>query len=200
MPTPTPTPAPTAPTALQRSVAAPATAVPLRRPGTAPARSADGGSAAAVAPLSAPAAPAGAAASPMPVVQRLWGRHSKTAGNTPGHVARPGRSAIGSLAASAAATVAGHLTHSAPPDRPAGPPPPYTPAGPLPPYSQAGPPPPVLPPEYTEVTEGAFDPKALTDFQLDELTHLLIGRITRLIRTELRLDRERIGKLRDPRR
>ncbi|GAQ68234.1 hypothetical protein SsS58_08693 [Streptomyces scabiei] len=44
-----------------------------------------------------------------------------------------------------------------------------------------------------------FDPHTLTDFQLDELTHKLIGRITRLVRTELRLDRERIGRLRDPR-
>ncbi|MDX2632016.1 extensin, partial [Streptomyces scabiei] len=44
-----------------------------------------------------------------------------------------------------------------------------------------------------------FDPRTLTDFQLDELTHKLIGRITRLVRTELRLDRERIGRLRDPR-
>ncbi|OQD52341.1 hypothetical protein BM536_035845, partial [Streptomyces phaeoluteigriseus] len=42
-------------------------------------------------------------------------------------------------------------------------------------------------------------PRALTDFQLDELTHRLTGRITRLLRTELRLDRERIGRLRDPR-
>ena len=55
-------------------------------------------------------------------------------------------------------------------------------------------------PEYIAVPEGKFDPRSLTDFQLDELTHRLIGRITRLIRTELRLDRERIGKLRDPRR
>ncbi|MGX1915044.1 hypothetical protein ACWIID_40410 [Streptomyces phaeochromogenes] len=55
-------------------------------------------------------------------------------------------------------------------------------------------------PEYTPVAKGQFDPRALTDFQLDELTHRLIGRITRLVRTELRLDRERIGKLRDPRR
>ncbi|MDX3588318.1 hypothetical protein OG920_31355 [Streptomyces europaeiscabiei] len=48
-------------------------------------------------------------------------------------------------------------------------------------------------------SKAPFDPRALTDFQLDELTHKLIGRITRLVRTELRLDRERIGKLRDPR-
>ncbi len=56
------------------------------------------------------------------------------------------------------------------------------------------------PPAYTAVAKGQFDPRSLTDFQLDELTHRLIGRITRLLRTELRLDRERIGKLRDPRR
>ncbi|MGW0573044.1 extensin [Streptomyces tauricus] len=66
---------------------------------------------------------------------------------------------------------------------------------PPPPYEQSGP-----PPAYTAVAKGQFDPRSLTDFQLDELTHRLIGRITRLIRTELRLDRERIGKLRDPRR
>lgn len=64
-----------------------------------------------------------------------------------------------------------------------------------PPYEQGGP-----PPAYTAVAKGQFDPRSLTDFQLDELTHRLISRITRLIRTELRLDRERIGKLRDPRR
>ncbi|MFD0308337.1 extensin [Streptomyces sp. NPDC127119] len=64
-----------------------------------------------------------------------------------------------------------------------------------PPYEHSGP-----PPAYTAVAKGQFDPRSLTDFQLDELTHRLISRITRLIRTELRLDRERIGKLRDPRR
>lgn len=63
-----------------------------------------------------------------------------------------------------------------------------------PPYSESGP-----PPAYEEVPRGAFDPRALTDFQLDELTHRLTGRITRLLRTELRLDRERVGRLRDPR-
>ncbi|MGW8783505.1 hypothetical protein ACWGNM_36345 [Streptomyces sp. NPDC055796] len=46
----------------------------------------------------------------------------------------------------------------------------------------------------------AFNPRSLTEFQLDELTHRLISRITRQLRTEFRLDRERIGKLRDPRR
>ncbi|APY85117.1 hypothetical protein DCW30_14890 [Streptomyces alfalfae] len=46
----------------------------------------------------------------------------------------------------------------------------------------------------------AFDPRALTDGQLDELTHRLIGPLTRLLRGELRGDRERIGQLRDARR
>ncbi|MDX3532177.1 hypothetical protein P1P75_38745, partial [Streptomyces sp. ID05-39B] len=54
-------------------------------------------------------------------------------------------------------------------------------------------------PAHSEVPRGGFDPRALTDFQLDELTHRLTGRITRLLRTELRLDRERVGRLRDPR-
>ncbi|MFI1029518.1 hypothetical protein [Streptomyces sp. NPDC020951] len=54
-------------------------------------------------------------------------------------------------------------------------------------------------PAHAEPHPG-FDPRSLTDFQLDELTHRLTGRITRLLRTELRLDRERIGRLRDPRR
>ncbi|MGW4105275.1 hypothetical protein ACWEGV_19635, partial [Streptomyces sp. NPDC004976] len=39
----------------------------------------------------------------------------------------------------------------------------------------------------------------LTDGQIDELTHRLLGPLTRLLRTELRMDRERIGRLRDPR-
>jgi hypothetical protein len=45
-----------------------------------------------------------------------------------------------------------------------------------------------------------FDARELSDGQVDELTHRLIGPLTRLLRTELRLDRERIGRLRDPRR
>jgi hypothetical protein len=45
-----------------------------------------------------------------------------------------------------------------------------------------------------------FDPRKLKDEQVDELTHKLIGPLTRMLRTELRLDRERIGRLRDPRR
>ncbi|PKV83408.1 hypothetical protein BX283_0910 [Streptomyces sp. TLI_146] len=55
------------------------------------------------------------------------------------------------------------------------------------------------PPGYAAVPAGGFDPRALSEFQLDALVHRIIGRITRLIRTELRMDRERIGRLRDPR-
>ncbi|KOU38030.1 hypothetical protein ACFWHQ_09055 [Streptomyces sp. NPDC060334] len=60
--------------------------------------------------------------------------------------------------------------------------------------SQGGP-----PPGYTAVPAGSFDPRELTEFQLDELVHRIIDRVTRLVRTELRMDRERIGRLRDPR-
>ncbi|MDF6018617.1 hypothetical protein [Streptomyces sp. JH34] len=42
-------------------------------------------------------------------------------------------------------------------------------------------------------------PRELKEDQVAELVHRLIGPMTRLLRTELRLDRERIGKLRDPR-
>ncbi|MFK0048922.1 extensin [Streptomyces sp. NPDC090741] len=52
---------------------------------------------------------------------------------------------------------------------------------------------------HAPVPDAAFNPRSLTEFQLDELTHRLISRITRQLRTEFRLDRERIGKLRDPR-
>ncbi|MEU5655739.1 hypothetical protein ABZ802_08990 [Streptomyces sp. NPDC047737] len=44
-----------------------------------------------------------------------------------------------------------------------------------------------------------FAPRELKEDQVAELVHRLIGPMTRLLRTELRLDRERIGKLRDPR-
>ncbi|MHA6761773.1 hypothetical protein [Streptacidiphilus sp. PAMC 29251] len=72
--------------------------------------------------------------------------------------------------------------------------------------SRNGPPPPYSPPPTAQVTPGVdevtsrFDARKLKDAQVDELTHKLIGPLTRLLRTELRLDRERIGKLRDPRR
>ncbi|WP_158575839.1 hypothetical protein [Streptomyces corynorhini] len=44
-----------------------------------------------------------------------------------------------------------------------------------------------------------FKPRELKEDQMAELVNRLIGPMTRLLRTELRLDRERIGKLRDPR-
>ncbi|MFQ6147567.1 hypothetical protein ACLMNJ_31595 [Streptomyces seoulensis] len=95
-------------------------------------------------------------------------------------------------------TAASHTPTPAPTHRtPVPPPPPPTHT------SRAAAPPPAdatAPPEYTAIPPGGFDPRELTDFQLDELVHRIIGRVTRLIRTELRLDRERIGKLRDPRR
>ncbi|WP_276622013.1 extensin [Streptomyces gilvus] len=144
---------------------------------------------------------------PPPAVQRLgFGTKTKSPAKP------PAKSATGALAASAAAVVASAapvLTHrtsqAAPRSAPShgSPPPPYSasaaappPYEPPPPYS----PPATPPPAYTEIPAGAFDPRELTDFQLDELVHRIIGRVTRLIRTELRLDRERIGKLRDPRR
>jgi len=42
-------------------------------------------------------------------------------------------------------------------------------------------------------------PRDLKEDQVAELVHRLIGPMTRMLRAELRLDRERIGKLRDPR-
>ncbi|MEU1401254.1 hypothetical protein ABZ471_02620 [Streptomyces sp. NPDC005728] len=116
-----------------------------------------------------------------------------------------GKSATGALASAAAATVATTVTRQSAPvtGHHAGAPPPHTaraeappPYAPPPNAPAPGQPP---PPEYSAIPPGAFDPRELTDFQLDELVHRIIGRITRLIRTELRLDRERIGKLRDPR-
>lgn len=107
----------------------------------------------------------------------------------------PGHSATGALAAAAAVTVGETLSNRiSPAARPhhADTPPPYEP--PTGPSADAS------PPEYTAVPAGTFDPRDLTDFQLDELVHRIIGRVTRLVRTELRMDRERIGKLRDPRR
>ncbi|MGW7238967.1 extensin [Streptomyces sp. NPDC054804] len=53
------------------------------------------------------------------------------------------------------------------------------------------------PPGYSAVEEGGFDPRALTEFQVDALVHRIIDRVTRHVRTELRRDRERVGKLRD---
>jgi hypothetical protein len=120
----------------------------------------------------------------MPPVQRFSFRRSRRAGRT-----------TAALASHTAAAVVDNLTRLDPPSsRPApnDPPPPYEAGGGA--QSPEDP-----PPGYTAVPEGGFDPRQLTDFQLDELVHRIIGRVTRLVRTELRMDRERIGRLRDPR-
>ncbi|MFK0236695.1 extensin [Streptomyces vinaceus] len=167
-----------------------------------------------VAPLSPPPAP-GAAAPALPAggAARAPSGDSAPAGPTvqrfpsfgfgSGSRSRSGR-AIGALAAAASAGVAQTLGHLQPSSQSS---PPAPPAEPLPPYEPAGGNPPSgtavsaedPPPEYTAIAPGAFDPRDLTDFQLDELVHRIIGRVTRLVRTELRMDRERIGRLRDPR-
>ncbi|MDH6540086.1 extensin [Streptomyces sp. SPB4] len=139
----------------------------------------------AAAPLALPAVPAAGARSEGsapsgPTVQRF-----PSFGSGSGS----GRS-IGALAAAASATVASTLGHLRPSSQQA-PPPPYEPPAAA---AHAAP-----PPEYTAVPAGAFDPRELTEFQLDELVHRIIDRVTRLVRTELRMDRERIGRLRDPR-
>ncbi|MFJ4205651.1 hypothetical protein ACIP2Y_39285 [Streptomyces sviceus] len=150
-----------------------------------------------VASLTPPPAPATAdAPAAPPVVQRFWkSSTSKSKSQAKRQHTSPGHSATGALAAAAAVTIGETLSNRASPAaRPqhGEAPPPYEP----PTGSPAG----IPPPEYTAVPAGAFDPRDLTDFQLDELVHRIIGRVTRLIRTELRMDRERIGKLRDPRR
>ncbi|MET7810711.1 hypothetical protein ABZT26_07600 [Streptomyces sp. NPDC005395] len=151
----------------------------------------------------APADPAVTAASAAPgeasafPVQRAFGRGSR-AGRT-----------TGALAASAAAALTETFTRLRPHSSPQGPaeppPPPYSaspPGGPPPYVAVPAAPNPgegQRPPEYTAVPDGGFDPRQLTEFQLDELVHRIVGRVTRLVRTELRMDRERIGRLRDPR-
>lgn len=139
-----------------------------------------------------------AASSEMPPVQRVFGFGSLSGRTT------------GALAASAAAAVADTFsrlrTSSSQHNPPHDPPPAYSadpPQDPPPPYSAASAAQPGAggdePPAYTAVPHGGFDPRALTDFQLDELVHRIIGRVTRLVRADLRMDRERIGRLRDPR-
>ncbi|MEU6280112.1 hypothetical protein [Streptomyces sp. NPDC047028] len=103
--------------------------------------------------------------------------------------------AIGTLAASAASTVSSTLGRMRRTRR-------STSAGPSgdapPPYS-AGPGGAGGLPAYSENPGNGFAPRALTEHQLDQLVRLIIPRITRQLRTELRMDRERIGRLRDPR-
>ncbi|MFJ3913770.1 extensin [Streptomyces vinaceus] len=165
-----------------------------------------------MAPLSPPPAPEAAApALPAGAAARAPSGDSAPAGPTVqrfpsfgfGSGSGSGR-AIGALAAAASAGVAQTLGHLQPSSQSS---PPAPSAEPLPPYEPPGGGPSSgtavsaedPPPGYTAIAPGAFDPRDLTDFQLDELVHRIIGRVTRLVRTELRMDRERIGRLRDPR-
>ncbi|MFD9027732.1 extensin [Streptomyces parvulus] len=184
------------------------TAVPLRRP------AAPGTTATAVPLPVAPLAPPPPAAPhpPLPVhTQPAPARAAETTTTTAttSAAAPPvqrafglgrARGAISSLASHAAAAVAETFPdrRSSSQHRPAGQP---SPSDPSPPYSEAGSPAGdgAELPGYTAIPEGGLDPRQLTDFQLDELVHRIIGRVTRLVRTELRMDRERIGRLRDPR-
>ncbi|MGW1642471.1 extensin [Streptomyces lavendulae] len=144
-----------------------------------------------MAPLSPPPAAAPLALPTVPAAARSEGSapSGPTVQRFPSFGSGSGRS-IGALAAAASATVASTLGHLRPSSQQA-PPPPYEPPAAA---AHAAP-----PPEYTDVPAGAFDPRELTEFQLDELVHRIIDRVTRLVRTELRMDRERIGRLRDPR-
>ncbi|MEV0225625.1 extensin [Streptomyces sp. NPDC050704] len=162
------------------------------------------------APMAIPQMPSRPSAFTAPAVVQRYApaapRAPKAPGSTPGNTSTNAttrapapvpvqRDADGPLRPTAATTttavsaVSAHGTSSRGPSAAA-------PTGGAPPKKDPG----DLPPDYLAVAKGQFDPRSLTDFQLDELTHRLIGRITRLIRTELRLDRERIGRLRDPRR
>ncbi|WP_433328663.1 hypothetical protein [Spirillospora sp. CA-294931] len=164
---------PAAPLTVQRNVVPPRLATPR---GTAPANQPD------AAPPAFPvqrdiAPPQGA---PVPTVQRHLAAapvNQPDAARSPLTIQRDG----GAPAADPPTTGTGSGSRGEPP----------------PGYSESGPGGGL--PGYVAVPAGGFDPRALTDFQLDELTHRLTGRITRLLRTELRLDRERIGRLRDPR-
>ncbi|MBB5107407.1 hypothetical protein [Streptomyces spectabilis] len=152
-------------------------------------------------PLQRRPTPLGAPITPSPTGPRVASAASPTGGGEL-TVQRTPSSAIGSLASSAAAAVADSLgrAESRRTERADDPPPAYSPTAeddPLPRYTPVRAPVREAPPAYTRVPEGAFDPKHLSDFQVDELVHRMVGRITRLIRTELRMDRERIGRLRD---
>ncbi|NJQ17213.1 extensin, partial [Streptomyces bohaiensis] len=53
------------------------------------------------------------------------------------------------------------------------------------------------PERRTTPKQDRLDIDGLSDRELDQLARRLISRVTRLVRTELRMDRERIGRLRD---
>lgn len=208
---------PVSPAPVQRHAAK--TPVPLRR--TTPGATAGGPVArpyptSGLPPMPAPgAAPATPTASPAPAVQRRPLPAPGAAGGAPVRPAAP-PSPLAPPAQAAPVPVPVPLPVPTPAPRPL--PAPPTPPAPVvqrrnaapppalrtPPRGAGGPPPGgdqgAADPAHAHAhPRPGFDPRALTDFQLDELTHRLTGRITRLLRTELRLDRERIGRLRDPR-
>ncbi|MEV7784019.1 extensin [Streptomyces sp. NPDC088106] len=207
MSTSTPPPMPSAAGPKRASSPGP---VPLRAPAAfAPVLPAPAASSVPSAPSvqrAAKAAPAPAAA---PSVTRL---HTPTPPALPGPPATVQRAGVSTGLKSLWKKAVGPSASRTPGPPPAptpGPPPPYDP-GPPPPYDAGQPPPydPAQPPPYSlhdphpggrGPHAGQFDPRALTDGQIDELTHRLLGPLTRLLRTELRMDRERIGRLRDPR-
>lgn len=175
-------------------------ALPVHRAATAPA--AAGGIAPAPlpvpvpVPVPAPAAAGGAApaAAALPV-QRTPGTPRPPALVQPPRPAPPQSSPV---TVHSGGTAAGGGDAPPPPySAHAESPPPYAPPGrPVSPNLNNGP----RCDGSTDDTGSRFDARELSDGQLDELTHRLIGPITRLLRTELRMDRERIGRLRDPRR
>ncbi|MEV6793625.1 extensin [Streptomyces sp. NPDC051320] len=174
------------------SGSAPAVAATVTTPAAVPLGGA-GHQDAPVVPLRSAGSPAAAAPAALPV-QRAPGTPPPPALAKPSRPAPPQLSPVTVHAAGAGGSGGA-------------PPPPYT--------EYAASPPPYTPPARpaasnvnngprcdgsTDDTGSRFDARELSDGQVDELTHRLIGPITRLLRTELRMDRERIGRLRDPRR
>ncbi|MFJ3696432.1 hypothetical protein ACIPW9_20205 [Streptomyces sp. NPDC090052] len=188
--------APSAPTApVTPAPPAPLTArTTLPVPGAAPAPDTAGRPTAPVVALGRAAS--GPASAALPVVQR-----ANPPGSKPPLLVKPPTPAAPQLST---VNVTSHSTPGGGGNGGGGaPPPPYTEhADSPPPYSAVAPNLNNGPrcDGSTEATGNRFDARELSDGQVDELTHRLMGPLTRLLRTELRMDRERIGRLRDPRR
>ncbi|MGY4977988.1 hypothetical protein ACWCYL_12605 [Streptomyces sp. 900105755] len=137
-----------------------------------------------------PTAPISATA-PLPVAplgRVTVQRDALTAGSAGGHHSTGSLKKEPATHSTSTRAVAPRTQTSRQPPPPDGPPPGYSASA-----SAADEP----PPGYAAVEAGGFDPRALTEFQVDALVHRIIDRITRHVRTELRRDRERVGKLRD---
>ncbi|MFD7705206.1 extensin [Streptomyces caelestis] len=207
IPAKSPVPTPATPAAGPTTPASPGP-VPLRAPDAfGPVLPAPAGTSAPPAQRTAPAAPSPEA---VPSVTRLRAPAAPALPSLPVPVQRAAVPAALKSFWKKAVGPSPSDTPGPPPAHTPGPPPPYDPGTP-PPYDPGTPPPydPGPPPPYGlhDPHPGgsgphagpSFDPRALTDGQIDELTHRLVGPLTRLLRTELRMDRERIGRLRDPR-